>query len=211
MGRYYSIEFKGTIERNTEPSLEVHDWIDSLDFIKVTKVNIKHRSKKPSAKGAQFERSFSETLSLWVSGGKDKNIYWRSVGSGGRATRKQLTVHVGDIACFPEKVNIGQWLLDIFVIELKFRDLSIGDIFKKPFEWFIETGQKCRASNINLLPLVIMKDRSTLLTFSHINIIKDLSNKYFQYNEFALFDFNIILNSPVDEVRQVWEKYFKGK
>lgn len=212
MSRYYSVEVCGIIERDVEPNLEVHNWVDSLGFIKVTKTNIKHRLKKPSAKGAQFERSFSEILSLWVSENKDKDVYWRSVGSGGRATRKQLTVHVGDIACFPEKVGIGQWLLDIFVVELKFRDLSVSDVFKKPFDWFVETGQKCQASNINLLPLIIMKDGKFLLTFSHVNVIKDLSDKYFQYGEyFALFDFNIILNSPVNKVRTVWEKHFKVK
>jgi len=209
MPLYYSIEIKGILERPKSPDVEIHDWVNQLHFKEVSKVNIKRRVKNLSQKGPNFERSFCKSLSLWVSEGKDENIFWRSVGSGGRATRKQLSVHLGDVACFPEKVTVGQWFLDLFVVELKNRNLSMGEVFKKPFEWFFDTGRKCQLSDANLLPLIIMKDGNKLLTFTHINIIKDLSQEHFIFADyFALFDFNIILNTPVEEVRDIWRNYY---
>ena len=209
MSLYYAVEFKGVLEREKSPDVEIHDWIDQLQFKSVSKVNIKRRMKNLSQKGSQFERSFCKTLSMWASGGADENIFWRSVGSGGRATRKQLSVHLGDVSCFPEKVSIGQWFLDLFVVELKNRNLSIGEILKKPFEWFLDTGQKCQASNVSLLPLIIMKDGNKLLTFTHLDVIRDLSQDYFVFaNQFALFDFNIILNTSVIKVKDSWHTRF---
>jgi len=209
MPLYYAIEIKGILERPELPTVEVHDWVDKINFKKVSKVEVKRRMKNLSQKGSTFEREFCRTLSLWASSGSDQDIFWRTVGSGGRATRKQLSVHLGDVSCFPEKTTLGQWFLDFFVVELKNRNMSIGEILKKPFEWFLDTGQKCRLSNVNLLPLVIMKDGSKLLTFTHVNIIKGISEDYFVFaDQFALFDFNHILNKPVDIVRSVWSKNF---
>ena len=209
MSLYYAVEIKGVLEREKSPEVEVHDWVDQLHFKTVSKVEVKRRVKNLSQKGPNFERSFCKTLSMWASSGTDENIYWRSVGSGGRATRKQLSVHLGDVACFPEKVNVGQWFLDLFVVELKNRNLSIGDVLKKPFEWFLDTGKKCQASSVNLLPLIIMKDGSKLLTLTHMDVIRDLSHDYFVFaNQFALFDFNIILNTPVIKVKDSWQTRF---
>jgi len=212
MSLYYSIEVKGVLERPSSPDVEIHNWVDQLHFKDVSKVEIKRRVKNLSQKGPNFERSFCKNLSLWVTSGKDENIFWRSVGSGGRATRKQLSVHLGDVACFPEKVATGQWFLDLFVVELKNRNLSIGEVFKKPFEWFLDTGRKCQLSNVSLLPLIIMKDGAKLLTFTHINIIKDLSRDYFTFaDNFALFDFNIVLNTPVEDAMNLWRSYYNIK
>ncbi len=209
MPLYYAVEVKGILERSESPDVEVHNWVDQIQFKDVSKVEIKRRVKNLSQKGPNFERAFCKTLSKWVSNGTDENIYWRSVGSGGRATRKQLSVHLGDVACFPEKVNLGQWFLDLFVVELKNRNLSIGEILKKPFEWFLDTGKKCQASDVSLLPLIIMKDGSKLLTFTHVDVIKDLSRDYFMFvDQFALFDFNIILNTPIVKVKDSWHARF---
>jgi hypothetical protein len=37
-------------------------------------------------KGSQFERDVCRELSLWVSHGKQEDVYWRSAMSGGRST-----------------------------------------------------------------------------------------------------------------------------
>src|SRR5579872_5481494 len=37
-------------------------------------------------KGAGYERHIANTLSLWISGGTNKNLLWRSAMSGGRST-----------------------------------------------------------------------------------------------------------------------------
>ena len=39
-----------------------------------------------SAKGSAFERSVCKTLSLWFSKGKRDDLFWRTSGSGARAT-----------------------------------------------------------------------------------------------------------------------------
>jgi len=38
------------------------------------------------AKGASFERDICRRLSLWVSAGKQEDVFWRSAMSGGRST-----------------------------------------------------------------------------------------------------------------------------
>lgn len=80
------------------------------------------------AKGSAFEREVCKELSLWVSRGERKDLYWRSAMSGGRATigkRKgeDLAHQAGDIsAVHPD----GHVLTDKYYIECKFyRDLDI--------------------------------------------------------------------------------------
>lgn len=81
------------------------------------------------AKGAGFERHICTQLSLWVTNGKRKDVFWRSAMSGGRATvakRKgvDLSRQAGDItAIAPE----GHPVTDMLYIECKFyRDLQFA-------------------------------------------------------------------------------------
>lgn len=72
------------------------------------------------AKGAAFERDVCRRLSLWVSGGKHTDLFWRSSLSGGRATvahkRGGLVRQAGDIcAVVPE----GHALTDRIFLECK--------------------------------------------------------------------------------------------
>lgn len=74
------------------------------------------------AKGADFERTICKELSLWWTGGKRDDIFWRSSQSGGRATvrfqkhgKKTAGAH-GDITALDP---IGVPLLKLFTIELK--------------------------------------------------------------------------------------------
>jgi hypothetical protein len=69
------------------------------------------------AKGADFERAICEKFSLWVSGGKRKDLYWRSAMSGGRATVRRGDVRqAGDICAVAAE---GHYLTDTFYFELK--------------------------------------------------------------------------------------------
>jgi hypothetical protein len=72
-------------------------------------------------KGAQFEREVCKRLSLWVSEGKDEDLFWRSAMSGGRATvagksGKKLNRQAGDISAVSKE---GCSLTDRFYIECK--------------------------------------------------------------------------------------------
>lgn len=83
-------------------------------------------------KGSSFERDICKELSLWWTNGKRDDVFWRTAGSGGRATNRmkqgQQTAGacgdmtfvdaVGDpllkLCCFEFKRGYGKWcLLDI--------------------------------------------------------------------------------------------------
>lgn len=73
------------------------------------------------AKGGAFEREISKELSLWWTHGERDDIFWRSHGSGARATARRKTGKAtafqdGDI-CITDP--IGQPLLKAVTIELK--------------------------------------------------------------------------------------------
>lgn len=73
------------------------------------------------AKGATFEREVCKKLSLWVSGGKQEDVFWRSAMSGGRSTvaarkGKRLAAQAGDISCIHP---VGAPFAAKFLIECK--------------------------------------------------------------------------------------------
>lgn len=89
-----------------------------------------------SGKGQLFERKVCVQLSLWVSGGKQRDCFWRSAMSGGRATVAfkrgvRLDRQAGDIcAISPE----GHVLTDRYFLECKHRR-NIN------FQQFVLTGK----------------------------------------------------------------------
>ena len=74
------------------------------------------------AKGGNFEIKIARALSIWWSNGTDEDLFWRSRGSGGTATRRArsgketLQGHEGDISC--DKPS-GKPLIDYMVFECK--------------------------------------------------------------------------------------------
>jgi len=72
-------------------------------------------------KGSQFERDICKLLSKWWTGGKRDDVFWRTAGSGARATmrskKNQNTFgQYGDVQATDP---IGQPLIDLCTIELK--------------------------------------------------------------------------------------------
>lgn len=80
-------------------------------------------------KGSSFEREVCKSLSLWMTTGERKDIYWRAAMSGGRATvalRKgdKLGAQAGDISAVDP---LGERLLRHVVVECKaYRDLEVA-------------------------------------------------------------------------------------
>ena len=73
------------------------------------------------AKGSQFERDICRELSIWWTQGERDDIFWRTSGSGARATTRakkgDATANsAGDIGYLDE---IGKPFLDYFMVELK--------------------------------------------------------------------------------------------
>lgn len=113
------------------------------------------------AKGGQFERDFSRSLSLWWTNGERDDIFWRTAGSGARATvrtkkGKTTAGQYGDItATDPD----GKILIDKILFELKngYPDAEIEklinygkksqgtDLYSK---WIEKCEKSCKASGI---------------------------------------------------------------
>lgn len=84
------------------------------------------------AKGDQFERDMSKTLSRWLTKGKSEDALWRSAGSGSRSTnsvkkgRGAIQNQASDLTASSIE---GYQLVDKFTIECKFyADLQFGSL-----------------------------------------------------------------------------------
>lgn len=85
-------------------------------------------------KGGAFEREIAVLLSLWVSKGERKDLYWRAAMSGGRATiqyKKGIDnkTQAGDLSCIDSS---GEQLTNRYVIECKtYKNVHLDSIIYK--------------------------------------------------------------------------------
>lgn len=114
-------------------------------------------------KGGQFERVICKELSLWVSGGKDKDLFWRSAMSGGRATvaaksGDKLTEQCGDVCSVSPK---GHTLTDLFFIECKHVRNLRPDLFLFRRGLLYEFWSKAKKDALayGKQPMLIARDR----------------------------------------------------
>lgn len=107
-----------------------------------------------SRKGGSYERYVCTLLSLWVSGGKRQDIFWRSAMSGGRANLKtrrkqagEFSAQAGDIvATHPD----GHLFLEKFCVDSKhYKDFQIDrsafgrrGIFMKHWAKLVEESRR---------------------------------------------------------------------
>ena len=84
------------------------------------------------AKGSQYERDICRKFSIWISGGKNPNLLWRSAMSGGRSTLQVKKGGInkeqsGDISAVGEE---GHRLINIAYLECKnYADLGLANFF----------------------------------------------------------------------------------
>lgn len=94
--------------------------------------NVVVRKGGGKQKGAAFEREVCKKLSLWVSGGKQEDVFWRSAVSGGRSTvaatkGKRLAAQAGDISCISPA---GDYFHSLFFVECKhYANLGLDSLF----------------------------------------------------------------------------------
>src|SRR5690606_1811508 len=100
----------------------------------------------PKSKGSAFERKFCKELSLWWSLGKSEDIFWRTGGSGSRATvhsssGRLLKGQFGDVAAI---CPTGIPLLRISTFELKtgYGNDPITNILDRPNALHQQTWDK---------------------------------------------------------------------
>lgn len=89
-----------------------------------------------SKKGSAFERAVCKDLSLWWTGGSSDDVFWRTAGSGGRATTRAKKGSAtagayGDIGAVDPS---GEALLKVVTLELKkgYTKMSPFDMLDKP-------------------------------------------------------------------------------
>jgi hypothetical protein len=92
----------------------------------------KPKARRKSNKGSPFEREIARKLSLWWSDGQADDWFWRTAGSGGRATNRaksgKSTANGGGDICAQTKE--AQNLLDRVTFELKrgYNTATISDL-----------------------------------------------------------------------------------
>lgn len=116
-------------------------------------------------KGRKFERTISKKLSIWWSNGERDDLFWRTQGSGARATTRskrgiKTEGQDGDIASTSNESII---FAASFIIECKnYKSINIWNIFtnkKCDFQgWWIKL--KSQAKDVNKRPLLIAKENN---------------------------------------------------
>lgn len=129
-----------------------------------------------SLKGGSMERAFAKQLSLWWSDGQHDDWFWRTAGSGGRATNRgkkgQSTVNAaGDIGAM---CGEAQRLLNVVTIECKrgYNKTDIQELLdhkgKSQFREFIQQAQASASlAGTPFFWLVIQRDRRHRLLFTN--------------------------------------------
>ena len=92
----------------------------------------KPKARRKSNKGSPFERDIARKLSLWLSSGVADDWFWRTAGSGGRATNRakqgKATANGGGDICAQTKE--AQELLNLVTFELKrgYNTATVSDL-----------------------------------------------------------------------------------
>lgn len=140
----------------------------------------KKKSKGGSKKGTPFERQIAKELSLWWSDGERDDIFWRTDGSGARATKRRsiniMTANsCGDLGFLDV---IGKPFLDVFVVEIKrgyTADLSVLNILDAKgkntdvlLHWWRKLTAEARACGKPFGMIIFRRDhRSTCVCISY--------------------------------------------
>ena len=141
-----------------------------------------------SAKGSAFERSTCKQLSLWWTGDKDVEVFWRCSQSGGRATTRakrnlKTPNSYGDVSYLDVA---GKPFIDKVLLELKrgyTKDISILDFLDKNkgepllLKWWNKAEKERRLANRKYILIIFRRDRHkscVLLKGSLFGKIQDL-------------------------------------
>ena len=121
-----------------------------------------------SSKGSAFERDICRKLSLWISGGKWDDLFWRTSGSGARATvrSKNSRRTIGQYGDVHATSKEGRWFTKLFTIELKrgYNRSSVQDLFdqnKKSLykEFILQAAEQAKQACTPYWMLIVKRDR----------------------------------------------------
>lgn len=141
-------------------------------------------------KGSSYEREVCRQLGKWWSGGIRDDIFWRTSGSGARATVRsakgqKTSGQYGDVSAID---SIGEPLLQVFSIELKrgYSANSFGDMFdfpakakKQKWEVFYRQAKaSAEASGARYWMLIWRRDRRRALVFVPLEVMMEVSGSF---------------------------------
>lgn len=130
-----------------------------------------------SKKGPAWERKFCGLLSSWWTHGRDDDVFWRTAGSGGRATSrskkgKSTKNHHGDVT-HTDAVAVP--FTQAFTLELKkgYNSATLSDLVDKPrtskdctyLQWIVKLQETAREAGSLSWMLVHHRDRREPLVF----------------------------------------------
>ena len=135
-------------------------------------------TKKPQQKGGRFEGELCRLFSKWFTHGKRDDVFYKTSGSGGRAThrqrlQKQTAFSAGDMS-FTD--SIGQPFIVYFLVEIKrgynsrvvFNNLIDKDSKQMPLivEWFKKANKERSQNRRKAVMLLMRRDYAKTLVVS---------------------------------------------
>lgn len=166
----------------------------------------KRKTPKGKGKGTKFERDICKLLSLWWTDGKRTDVFWRTAGSGARATtrsrRNKATFgQYGDVQATDP---IGQPLIDMCTIEIKkgYSRQTIFDLIdklptetKQPYRRFIEQARQDNGdSESHYWMLITKRDYKETLVIIPLNLYLQLSNSTDSKRPVPYFKFKLTIS-----------------
>lgn len=137
-------------------------------------------------KGSGFEREVCKELSLWWTDQERDDVFWRTAGSGARASvrskvgRKTFGQH-GDIGCTDP---IGAPLMDLLLMELKrgYSSHTLQDILDKKRTaaqqtwetWWQQTVESWEASGVYSWLMICRRNQRDALVFMPTHLLQEL-------------------------------------
>ena len=172
------------------------------------------------AKGSEFERFVSKSLSKWWSKGERDDLFWRTQSSGGRFTQRKKkgidTHHQGGDVCnvHPE----SELFSSVFYVECKnYKCVGLWSIITGKgmlLEWWRKAFSD--ATQSNKIPLLIVKENNRpILVFTSMTGMCNFGNELnqfpiitFRMNEGLVFSFlfDDFLKFDIDLFKQMCEK-----
>jgi len=152
-----------------------------------------------SQKGSAFEREICKKLSLWWSDGERDDIFWRTSGSGARATTrrkqgKRTRYESGDISF---RDPVGKLFVDFFLLELKrgySAGISVLDLIdkgtgKKPLllQWQEKLEKEREAIQRSWTLIIFRRNNRRTCLLMDIELYKLLEGECGGFNSDAIF------------------------
>lgn len=136
-------------------------------------------------KGASFEREFCKQLSLWWTKGERDDVFWRTHGSGARATQrakagKRTKGQYGDV-CATDPIGIPLTELIVFSLKRGCSKHSLQDLLDCPKRlqdgwetWIEEVEEVHRQSGSKSWIIVVRRDRRNAIGVMPLEDIREL-------------------------------------